>query len=318
MTPEEARDMFGELHETEDSEAPQWEADMDKIRAAIMKWASEVDSIDATAREFSGPACVDHCWEWLHERLGEGFKAVFQKGWYQGSESFDRVGKSQVAGNIETMYSARDDFQQLVDEKWREVVPDFSNITDEADGIALDVGTEEQAKQIEDNRGQQASREFFVTEYREGTEDYDPITGEHDHFVDRIEPDVSQYKYHYKRYVMGAKTIQADGDSPNAAGFVESFADWLDSDTSVDSEWVVGGDGLGEKGVWDVPTREDAVGWARELWQNDEMFREHLKMKWNREVEGDETTNDDIVSLNEEYKNRSREKKGQQKLGDMS
>jgi len=294
MKPDTAREKFGDVVETEEGEV--WRPEGAKIRGLVLKWAREVDTIEATEKGFDGEACVDHLWQWLHNKFGNGFTGVFQKGWYDGTKGFDRVSKKELAGQIETLYEDNDEFMGLVEQKCEEVLPDVGVSYKDSDKEVVDV----------DER-QQGSREFYVTQQ---------LNPDHD-TVDRIKPDKSQYKYHMKGWVLESETIQHDDGSPNAEASVECFKDWIDDKTGIDSRWVIDSGDAPRRDLFMVPLKSEVVEWCRELWNEDAIFREHLKMKWNKDVgNGDEEDGDSgkRKSLHEDWRNRDKKKKGQQKI----
>lgn len=301
MTPEEARERFGsKVNKIVGEETVEiWHYDNPKIRGLIVKWANDVEEISATQEEFSGGACVDDFWEWVSGKMGEGFNAVFQEGWYESSGEFDRVSKGAVVKAIENLYENKEDFADNIDSKWSIANP-----------VIRHDSRKEQISELETNKRQQAANEFYVVE------DMDTSTD----MVDRIIPDVSAYKYHMKMWALSGETIQAGSDSPNADDFVSEFKGWIDAETSIDSEWVID-DGDGPKyDFFKIPSKDDVAQWCRDMWKNDEGFRRAVKKKWNREVETDEDEEEEehsnVDSLNDMYKKRDREKRGQRNIGE--
>jgi hypothetical protein len=261
ITFEKARSDFYDGEWGPENDEQEWEPDMAKIRGLILQWARDVDSIDGYAPE---PEC--HCFKtsvkaWLTDRLGDGAHAIVRTHDYSKA-GFERVSKKQIAEQSKRLYDNNDEFRELVDEKWHEITKEDIDGDDE---VAV-------GKYIAEYNGIDVSDDVLLT----------PSGLESDGDVATPEPRPRRYKYFIKRYVMESTSIESSYDRPNADALADNWVNWLRDELGTTKRYLVCSEGTEPApGLHDVRV-PDIAEWCRELWEDDEEFREHLKLKWNK------------------------------------
>lgn len=297
MDKETARDKFGKMVENEDG-TERWMAEPNKIRGIIVRWARDVDEIRAPAEDPEPPHYIGDLWEWTEEKLGDGFEGVFRGEEMSPSGKFDRVSEDRMMTYCDGLYGNNKEFTEIIDEKW--VHDEEAERYDEFDPVDVDLSGE-------------MGRYEAVHHFYEGTNKRYPAMPNK-----QAEPDISTYKYHMKRHAVTAQGIPHDDDEPSAEAFVESWVEYLRQDVFVTAIHIVSNsDDPGGSGQWPVPTKEQVAKWARELWSDDDEFRENLIEKWGDErAEPTDGDNMKEKKISAAQKDKSRNKRGQQSLGD--
>jgi len=297
MDKETARDKFGETVENEDG-TESWMPQPNKIRGIIVRFVRDVDEIRAPVEEPEPAEYIDELWEWTREKLGDGFEGVFRGEEMSPSGKFDRVSQEKLMTYCDGLYGSNKEFTEVLDEKW--VYDEDAQSYDEFDPVDVDLSGE-------------MGRHEAVHHFYDGVNSTYPAMPDGD-----SEPDISTYKYHMKRYAVTAEGIPHEDDEPSAEAFVESWMSYLRDDIFVTAIHLVSnGTDSGQTSGWPVPSKDDVSQWARELWQEDDEFRENLIEKWGDERA--EPTQDESVDkkkVSAAQKDRKRSKRGQQSLGD--
>lgn len=300
MNSEEAREKFGKYSEGPNGEE-QWEFDHNKLRGLFLKYSRDIDYLQGTSERPVCESWIDNFWQWLKANLGVGYKGVIQCSDPSPSGKFDRLGKSEAMRIADAYYDNHDEFKENMDELWEQV--DKTAIFPATDDSYIEF--------VRDMSNDELLETFFNIYDRHDS----PVVGK------RQSPNVEGYKFHIKQWVLETKTIQSETEKPSAEALVEEWIDWIVDEVLSLPTPIVERNPEDKVGGVPIPEQDDIVGWCRELWQDSEEFRENVKEKWNKEVEGDEKTmpvSDDVDSVREGIDTTRRNKRGQTSLTDHS
>lgn len=117
------------------------------------------------------------------------------------------------------------------------------------------------------------TEEIIKTFYKNGEENL--TTGE-------LELDESVIEGLMVQFVNESETLDAGGDSISAEGFADLFMSWLINYIGIGEYKVVGSKYEDYNDRFDRLFEDDAVDMARELWKENEDFRDTLFDKWNK------------------------------------
>lgn len=305
-----ARERFGRIEHTEEH-GDMWKPDLPKFKGMCIAYARDVDTIEGHAQSFEPQYVTDQFWQWASEKLGDEFGDIFRDGDVSPSGKFDRVTKSLVEGLMDSLYGSHDEFTELCDEKWQEVVPEFGEFNREQDTCSelegknpsymIDLFYEKGAElEYEVERGDDVEKR--VT-YKKG------------------EPKPEMFKYYLKQYAAEKKGFGFDEMPPSAEEYVGIWIDWLDNHWQSSTKFLVDDEDKYDGSIFSVAKEEDVVQWARELWKEDERFRTMLKSKWVLDVgDSSESGGDEPEFKRMERPNvtQNRSKKGQMDMGDYT
>jgi hypothetical protein len=277
----------------------------------IMKHARSCDEITGPTEEPDIEHYIDDLWQWLQDKLGDGFEGLFQGDEMSPSGRFDRIGKDNLKGFTRNLYENKADYHNTVNDKWNQVDDDDGSPDDvDVDNFVGEGVTGDLATLANSGHSEQIL-EFFVID-----EDAGPGVGDK-----KKAPAVGMYKHYMTEYAIQVNGIPATSESPNAEDFVEEWIDWLTEYIFHTEKCIVIRESDKFNNMFVTPTENDVVGWAKELWKQSELFRNKLKDKWGQPyAEQDIKTegSGSLTKLNRPDMGTRRKKKGQVKIGDYT
>lgn len=259
-----ARDKYGSEYVGDDEEV-HWSPNYNKVRGMVVRYAHAKDCIYCQSEAHSASEYVDDVWEWLGEKLGDGFHAVFESDEPSPSGEFDRVTKNKLESVIEGLYENNEDYVDVFDEK--------VEVVDDEDSYGN--GCDETPRKIDEDTTIHESVRILYK-------------GDMGRFPSRApshaEPDVDSYKYNMKEFAKDVDGIPSSDDSPSAEEFVRCWLSYLD-------EFVLSGVGhvcmeflSGSTANWTVTGMDEIVQWSKEMWSDDDEFRSIVCEKWGDDI----------------------------------
>jgi hypothetical protein len=242
---------------------------------------------------------VEDSWQWLSEKMGDGFGGVFVSDDPSPSGKFDRVTKDKFVEIVNEFYESNEEYRELVDEVWE------YNDTEEEDGVGED------RPPLEDD----GVRLFDSTHIF-----YDGHNGSKASLPDAdAEPDVSAFKYYMKMYAVNTDGIPSDDDSPSADAFVDEWLDYIEREALTYTVHICSDRSERHGGPWNIPTHDDISCWAREMFKNDSEFKENVLEKWGVEIEDDDEKEEpEPHEVSEPQKKRKVKREKQSGIGDFA
>ena len=298
MNKEEARQKFGHKYQAENGEE-QWEIDHSKLRGMFLKYSREVDYLEGPSDWPDAEHWVPHFWTWVKDNLGSGYKGILQCPEPSPSGRFDRLGQSEAARVANNYYDSHDEFRENMDEVW-EFNDNIVDIPEAEHGYADTMEAADTKEVIE----------AFFNIYE----------GHNNSLaVRRQSHSVRAYKYHIKQWVFECDTIKTHEAKPSAEALVDQWVEWLSSNVlELQQPVVTPGDGDNPTRE-PIPNEEEITEWCRELWQESDQFRKHVKEKWNKSIESGEEGEpdpDEMTSLRKGVDVGKSGKQGQTGIGD--
>lgn len=257
VTKQEAREKYGDIVVNTDGNEV-WRPDRNKVRGMIQSFVRAREQIEGATPEPHSSEYIDELWQWLREKMGEGFEAVFQGDEMSPSGKFDRMSKKKLADVAQSFYESNPEFQNEFYQKWVQIKLEDETVT----------GLEEMTHKM-------AAEEFRIVE----EDEYDMIPNPAEDI------DTEAYKKWMKEYALSVESIDKRG-SPNAEDFVDSWLSYLEGSVFNTLQVVCREDGGKYNDMFVVPDYSEVVGFARWLWSEDSEFREAVKEKWGRDDSG--------------------------------
>jgi len=310
MKVEEERERFGKESSNDESKT-MWEPNPNKVRGMVMKYARTRDVIQGESDSPDVDEYIDDLWQWLQDKLGEGFEAVFQGDEMSPSGRFDRIGKDNLKGFTAELYKSNEDYRETVYEKWETVENDTGEgASGEDDGFPAEGVTGDLAALAEMGHND-SILEFFVSDESKGP----GLRNQ------KEEPAVGMYKHYMVEYAIQVNGIPADAREPSAEAFIDEWTNWLAEYIFKTDKCIMKEDSSKYKHLFVTPVKSDVVSWAKELWQSNDRFRENVKDKWGdsySEQDTELTGDEGLPDMNRPSMGKEKQKRGQVKIGDYT
>lgn len=300
MKPEEAKEKFGKEVVNKDDNV-EWRPNHNAIRGACLKWAKERESIVTDGEEHDASVYVDDVWEWLEDKLGEGFSEVFNSDERFPQHGFNRVEIKTLENILNSFYENNDDYQEEIDRCWYVIDANLS------------VGLDGRCELCGLIRMSPKSRveEFF---FQAGAGD--------EHIPDKGGgPDEEAYKHYMKRWVLEVDWISSEENEASPEAMANAWLDWMAENMFNVPRALAFGSGASYAEVLNTPRRNEIELWAKEIWQNDDEVKRIANGKWNNkdfgtavESEDEEEEDDGLRWVNKQDETK---KSGQMTLGDL-
>lgn len=298
MNKEEARQKFGQTYEDE-SGNQRWEIDHNKLRGMFLKYSRDVEYLEGPSDWPDAKHWMAHFWSWVKDKIGTGYKGILQCPEPSPSGRFDRLGQSEAARVANTYYENHDEFKENMDSVWEE----NDNIVDIPEA------------------GHGYGETMENADVKEVIEAFFNIYEGHNNAlaVRRQSHSVRAYKYHIKQWVFECKSIKTHEPSPNAEALIDEWVQWLGSKVLDLERPIVTPEGEDNVTREPIPDKAQIVEWCRELWQESDQFRGHVKEKWNKSLsDGDDDTPEpeEMTSLRKGIDVGKSQNQGQTGIGD--
>jgi hypothetical protein len=298
MNEREARQKFGQFYEDEDGNQ-RWEMDHNKLRGMFLKYSRDVDYLEGPEDWPDAEHWMANFWTFVKDRIGTGYRGILQCPEPSPSGRFDRIGQSEAARVANAYYDSHEEFRDNMDEVWH-----YNDCT-----VDIPEGGNGYMETMEGADTKEVIQAFFNIYEGHGN-----LMA-----VRRQSCSVRAYKYHIKQWVFECDSIKTHDAKPNAEALVEQWIEWLGSNVlRLERPVVTPGDGDNATSE-PIPNQEEITEWCRELWQDSDKFREHVKEKWNKSTAGEDGAGpdpDEMVSLRKGIDVGGSQKQGQTGIGD--
>ena len=295
---EKARADFYDGEWDPDDDEQEWEPDMAKVRGLIVKWLREQDEVKGHAEELDGRVVNVQIDKWIRDKMGDGANAILRTGDYNRA-GFERVSKDEIGRQVDNLLENNEEFRQMAEGKWVDIATNDP-----------DVEPDESAGEYLTNSHSMYVANDLIDNRASGVVDGDVATPE---------PRSRRYKYFIKRYVMETKEIASSDDNPSAEALAKAWIRWLKVELDTTENYLVHADGSEPAPGMHEITQEEIAEWCRELWNDDNDFANHVRMKWNRDNrDGDSSGADepDLTPIDRPDLSSKKEKQGQTGISD--
>jgi len=310
MKVSEARDKFGR-EAVNDAGEKVWEPDPNKVRGMVMRYARTRDVITGPSDKPEAEYYIDDLWQWLQDKLGDGFEGIFQGDEMSPSGKFDRIGKDNLKGFTEDLYKNNDKFKEQVDDKWTVDSGRDSSDGDDSDSDFVGDGVTGDLAALSEMGHDDRVLEFFVLSEEQGP----GLRGK------KEAPSVGMYKHYMIEYAIQVNGIPAKGSEPSAEAFVEEWVDWLGEHVYNTTGCIVQDDSSKYNDMFETPTYSEVVEWAKDLWKKNDRFKKELKRKWGQPYGSggvDASNAGSLKPIQRPSRDKEKKRQGQVTLGDYS
>ena len=300
MKPEEAKEKFGKEVVNKDDNV-EWRPNHNAIRGACLKWAKERESIIADDPEHDASEYVDDVWEWLEDKLGEGFSEVFNSDERFPQHGFNRVEIKTLENILNSFYENNEKYQEEIDRCWHVI---DANLSVGLDGRCELCGLIRMSpkSRLEEFFFQAGSGDEYIADKGGG-------------------PDKEAYKHYMKRWVLEVNWIDSEEDEASPEAMANAWLDWMGEYMFRVPRALAFGSGASYAEVLNTPRRNEIELWGRELWENDDEVERIVNGKWNNKDFGspdiDEEEEEEDSGLNKVGGDNGTKKSGQMTLGDL-
>jgi hypothetical protein len=214
------------------------------------------------------------------------------------SGRFDRLGRGRFVELADAYYEAHDEFRENMDGVWHSKLPDIARRQryDTVEEMLRDLDSKDVIEMF-----------YFIHDGHDML-----IPGE------KQGVDKEAYKYHIKNWVFESDRISHEDSDPSAEALAEAWVKWMGREILTMGRSIRHPDGDERYPSDPTPTVDEIAEWCRELWEDHDKFRGHVKNKWNKELRGDDdglSSSDSLNKMRQERKEKGEKRDGQQKIG---